>query len=277
MEEKMDGREKFIRMKLRDHYDEAKSLGHEVFCLVLQGSQNYDLDIYCDAYKSDVDTKAILLPSFDSFCRGSLPISTTHVRANNEHIDLKDIRTMFETFRKQNINFVEVLFSRFYIVPEKYRETWEKLQQMGEKLTHCHPSQTLKTMAGLSFEKHKALCHPYPSIIDKINQYGYDGKQLHHIIRINMFIKKYLSGVPFAECLTSRTNEEYAMLIRAKMNGYSLIEAKEIADALNAENNAMKDDYIAKHGADIVDVQPYIELDSIKVDVLRSWFKEQLQ
>ena len=39
--------------------------------------------------------------------------------------------------------------------------------------------------------KLKALKHPYPTIVDKINKYGYDPKQLHHILRMNDFIKKY--------------------------------------------------------------------------------------
>ncbi len=29
------------------------------------------------------------------------------------------------------------------------------------------------------------------TIVDKINKYGYDPKQLHHILRMNDFIKKY--------------------------------------------------------------------------------------
>lgn len=29
------------------------------------------------------------------------------MRANDEHIDFKDLRLMFQTFRKQNLNFVK--------------------------------------------------------------------------------------------------------------------------------------------------------------------------
>ena len=39
---------------------------------------------------------------------------------NNEHIDVKDIRLMFDNFKKQNINFLEILFTKFGIVNEKY-------------------------------------------------------------------------------------------------------------------------------------------------------------
>lgn len=273
----MFDREQYIKNRLQEHYDEACSLGHEIFCIVLQGSQNYNLDIYSAEYKSDIDTKAIILPSFEDFCKGTAPVSTTYVRANNEHIDIKDIRVMFETFKKQNINFVEVLFSSYYIVPEKYKTYWEELRHLGEAITHCHPAQTLKTMAGLSYEKHKALCHPYPSIIDKIEKYGYDGKQLHHIMRINVFIKNYLKGLPFADCLISRTNEELSSCLDAKLNKFPLESAKEMAARIDEENRMLKDSYIEQHGTEIVNVEPYNKLDQIKIDVLRQWFKEQLK
>ena len=268
-------REKRIFSKLTEHYNEALSLGHEVFCVVLQGSQNYNLDIYSDKYKSDIDTKAILLPSFDDFCKGYQPTSTPHVRENNEHIDLKDIRVMFETFKKQNVNFVEILFSDYFIVPSKYEGYWMRLRELGESLTHCHPSQTLKTMAGLSYEKRKALCHPYPTIKDKIDKYGYDGKQLHHIIRINEFIKNYVSGVSFKKCLTLHDGKILDMLVNSKLNEYSLDEAIEIADRLNAETETIKNNFIETSGTPF-DGSPYKTLEDIKVSILKQWFKEQL-
>lgn len=268
-------REAYIQARLQEHYKEALSLGHEVFCVVLQGSQNYNLDIYSDNYKSDVDTKAILLPSFDEFCRDRAPISTTHVRDNDEHIDLKDIRVMFETFKKQNVNFVEILFSKYYIVPEKYAAYWRQLRALGEKLTHCHPSQTIKTMAGLSMEKRKALCHPYPTIKDKIDKYGYDGKQLHHIVRINEFLKNYIASIPFKKCLTQHDFDILTLMVNAKLNEFSLDEALKLADTLNDETNAIKNKFLDENGV-ACDPTPYEALDKLKVKILKQWFKEQL-
>lgn len=39
-------RNDFIAAKVREHYNEACGMGHEVFGVFLQGSQNYNLDIY---------------------------------------------------------------------------------------------------------------------------------------------------------------------------------------------------------------------------------------
>lgn len=268
-------RHDFIINRVQQHYKEACLMGNEVFGIFLQGSQNYNLDIYSEQYQSDVDTKAIILPSFDDFCRGNQPISTTAIRSNDEHIDLKDIRVIFDTFKKQNVNFVEILFTKYFIVADKYVKFWNKLRRLSEELVHCHPSQTLKTMAGLSYEKRKALCHPYPTIKDKIDKYGYDGKQLHHIIRINEFMKNYISGMPFADCLTSHDERVLILMTEAKLNTISLADALKIAQELDEENTALKNKYIDEHGTSC-DPSAYAKLEQIKIDVLRQWFKEQL-
>lgn len=271
----MNDRDRYIYSKLKEHYNEALGLGHEVFCVVVQGSQNYNLDLYTDEYKSDIDTKAILLPSFDSFCKGHQPISTTHVRANNEHIDLKDMRIMFDTFKKQNVNFVEILFSDYFMLPGEYRDFWMEIRGLAEDLVHCHRAQTVKTMAGMSMEKLKALTHPYPKIVDKIEKYGYDGKQLHHIIRINEFLKNYISGISFKECLTMHSPRLLKMMQDAKLNKYSLAEAKELATEFDTNTNQIKCDFVEKHEQEF-NPEPYRKLDNIKVEVLKEWFRKQL-
>ena len=92
--------EQEIFNRVKEHHEEAKSLGYNVVATILQGSQNYGLEIDCEEYHSDVDTKCIVIPSFDDFCSNKGRISTTYVRANNEHIDFKDVGTLFELFRK---------------------------------------------------------------------------------------------------------------------------------------------------------------------------------
>jgi uncharacterized protein YggL (DUF469 family) len=52
-------REKRIRQRIKEHYDEVCSLGFEVVAIFLQGSQNYNCDEYTDEYQSDIDTKCI--------------------------------------------------------------------------------------------------------------------------------------------------------------------------------------------------------------------------
>ena len=104
--------------RVKEHYEEAleKFQKNNIVGIFLQGSQNYGLEIP----ESDVDTKLIITPSFKDIALNHKPISTTHVRANQEHIDFKDIRLYMETFRKQNLNFLEILFTDFFSINPLY-------------------------------------------------------------------------------------------------------------------------------------------------------------
>lgn len=157
-----------IMKRVQEHLQHLHKLGYEVVFIALQGSQNYGLDIDDENYKSDIDTKAIVLPSFEDFARCSKPVSTTIVLENNEHIDVKDIRVMFDTYKKQNINFVETLFTKYKIISCKYMDLIEPLFEHREEIARMNYNQALRCISGMSMEKLKAMEHPYPNLIDKI-------------------------------------------------------------------------------------------------------------
>lgn len=263
-------REEFINNRIKEHYDYIKDKYNVVY-LGLQGSQNYELDIYDEDYKSDVDTKAIILPSFKDFVYNKAPVSKTIVLPNNEHIDVKDIRVMFDTFKKQNVNFIEILFTKYRIVNEEYRVLLQPLFENRELIANLNKNQALRCIAGMSMEKLKALQHPYPAIIDKINKYGYDPKQLHHILRMNDFIKKYATGARYEDCLIPN-NKEY--LIKIKKGILSEKEAVQLAQKTDTETKEIKDRYITEK--DIVSELAIEILDKVKLDILNRKFKKEL-
>ncbi len=268
----MDKRIEKINNRIQEHYDYLKSKGYEVVFLALQGSQNYGLDIYDDDYKSDIDSKAIILPSFEDFVYNREPKSKTIVLENNEHIDVKDIRVMFETYKKQNINFVETLFTEFRIVNPKYQELVKPLFDNAEEIAHINYNQALRCMAGMSMEKLKALQHPYPATKDKIDKYGYDPKQLHHILRMNDFIKEYSSGVPFKDCLISKRSQ---YLITIKKGVLSEDEAVYLAEETDLETKQYKESHLKEQ--DEINQKGIDILNKVKFDILKSKFIEDLQ
>ena len=237
-------REEFIKsgLYLHLHTFEKNYPNLEWFALVIQGSQNYGLDIYTEEYKSDIDTKMLVIPSLEDIVYNKKPISTTYILPNNEHTDIKDIRLYFDNFKKQNINFVEILFSNYYIINPKYQDLWDELIKNRENIAHYNYNQTLRCIAGMSMEKKKALCHPYPTIKEKIDKYGYDGKQLHHIIRMNDFIYAYTHNKLYKECLTYLPHKE--LMMKAKLNKFSLEEALELAEFFDNQTKEMKDFYL---------------------------------
>ena len=244
------------------------SKGHEVIGVFLQGSQNYGLGYE----NSDVDSKAIILPSFNDFVLRANPISTTSVLDNDEHIDLKDIRLMFDCFRKQNINFVEILFTKYMVLNPKYTVFWNRLIEAREKIARYNNYAAVNCMAGMSMEKHKALEHPYPTIVDKIEKYGYDPKQLHHILRLNEFIHRYIMGIPYEKCLISQ-NKNY--LIDVKKGIHDLDTARSLADRFNKDTGVIKKRYIEEVQLS-VDKEVELILNNTLIDIIKSHFREEV-
>lgn len=265
-------REEFIMSCVQEHYDEAVSLGYEVVAVFLQGSQNYCCDIYTEEYRSDVDTKAIILPSLDDIVRGSSPFSHTHVRANNEHIDIKDIRVMFENFRKQNSSYLEILFTDFKIINPKYETLMTELLSQAENIARAHPNQALRCFSGMSMEKLKALTHPYPSIKDKIDKFGYDPKQLHHILRLNEFVKRYIAGEPFKDCLKP-ANINY--LVDIKLGILPLEEAKALA--INVDQETKELVLLSKTEEEIINQEVVDFLTELKIKFIKQFLSEELR
>lgn len=263
--------EERIMKRVKEHYDEACSLGKEVVAVFLQGSQNYELDEYSEDYMSDIDTKCIILPTLDDIVNGKSPYSSTHVCANNEHIDIKDIRIMFDMFKKQNNSYVELLFTKYYYINPKYEKLVMELKMLAEPISRMHPNQALRCIAGTSAEKYKALEHPYPTAMEKINKFGYDPKQLHHILRLNDFMKRFIAGEPYGSCLVPK-NIEY--LMRVKKGFYDLTEARRLAYETDQENKRLKEENIQV--PEFIDQKTLKALDELKVKFIKQFLKESL-
>ena len=230
-----------IQKRITSDYSYVSGLGYTVLGVFLQDSQNYNL-----AYEgSDIDTKAIILPSFEDFCLNRKPVSTTLILPTNEHIDLKDIRLMHECFRKQNINFVEILFTKYRYLNPNFKALYLPMFIHAEDIAHYNNFAAVNCIAGMVFEKRKALCHPYEGLREKIEKYGYDNKQLHHILRCGEFLRRYIDGVPYAECLIPTFPQD---LIDIKSSYiYSKDEAVKMADEICAVVQNMKQDYMNTH------------------------------
>lgn len=265
-------REEKIMTRVREHYEKACSLGFEVVAIFLQGSQNYRCDEYTAEYQSDIDTKCIILPTLDDIVCGKSPYSHTHVCANNEHIDIKDIRVMFEMFKKQNNSYIEFLFTDYYYVNPKYEMLFKELKSLSEAIARMHPNQALRAMAGTSMEKFKALEHPYPGTMDKIEKYGYDPKQLHHILRLNDFIKRYVANKEPYKNLLVPTQVSY--LMQVKKGFYSLEDARRIAYETDQDTKRIKDEYLTSD--EYIDKATEQALIDLKCKFIKQFLKESL-
>ena len=266
----MDNKTCKIFNRLKSDFDYVTSLGYKVLGVFLQGSQNYGLD-----YEgSDIDTKAIVIPSFEDFVLNRKPASTTLILPSNEHVDVKDIRLMHECFRKQNINFIEILFTQYRYMNPDYKTLYQPMFDNNEKIAHYNNYAAVNCIAGMVYEKHKAMEHPYPTLIEKIEKYGYDNKQLHHIIRCEEFLNRYIAGVPYAKCLIP-TNPQYLINVKAEYI-YSLAEAQDIANGCETRVKKKKQEYMDTHSV-VIDSEVDEIMNNVLFDVLKHSFRKEIE
>ncbi len=216
-----------INKRLHEHLLHAiDTYKKDWFVICVQGSQNYGMD----DEESDLDSKLLLLPSLEDLVLNKPAIThTLEMPDNQEHIDCKDVRDYFKIFRKSNINFVEILFTDYWIVNNKYYDLWAELRNRAEELARINPYAAVSCMKGMANEKRHALCHEYPSRMKYIEKFGYDPKQLSHLCRISYFLKWYIEGKPYKDCIYPDTKWIRDWLIACKRNGWGL--SKEDAEA----------------------------------------------
>ena len=261
--------DEWIMEQVKRHYDEACKLFPEdrIVGVFLQGSQNYGLD-----YEgSDIDTKCIVLPTLDDLIFNRKPVSTTHVLPNEEHLDLKDVRLYFQTFRKQNLNFMEILFTKYKIVNPLYEPYWNRLIENNEQIAHYNPVGSVKTMKGIAMEKYHAMEHRYPSKVDIIDKYHYDGKQLHHLLRVREYLIRYINGEPYKDCLVTNCGEYLKLVKTLTPNGFfhDIDTAREIAEQQLAKVISIADEFAAAHKDDPVDAEVDKLLDEVQESIMR--------
>ena len=269
-----------IITRVKAHYDYLIAAGYDVVFTALQGSQNYGLDEYSEEYQSDVDTKSIILPSLDDFIRAKQPISAIEILDNNEHAEVKDIRVMFEMFKKENISYIELLYSDYIIFNPKYEKYIKPIFIYRDMIATADCAQFLKCIAGMAMEKDKALCHPYPGIIEKIEKYEYDGKQLSHCFRLLLFIKALRRGEPIAAAYKPDGKyKEVLMNYKKQLDEYGnplpAQEARERSKNYMERVRAIKDELIDERNFII---QPHVWkfLDEIKAEILRFKITEEV-
>jgi predicted nucleotidyltransferase len=255
-----------IHQRLQEYYN-VVSEKYETVSVMLYGSQNYKLD----TPTSDIDAKAIVLPSFEDIVLNRKPVSTTIDFGKDKGIvDVKDIRLMFGCFKKQNINFVELLFTPYVVVNKEYLDLFERLRKDKENIARYDERAAINCMVGMAHEKFVALKHPYPTIKHKIDMFGYDPKQLHHMLRLDEFTGRYMSGEKYADCLITKMPD---YLKEIKSGVLTLQEAEVLAEKTINKLDTMKKDYFNNVGTRPQDVGVSELMDKITYAMLKCYFK----
>lgn len=188
-------------------YGEGNVLG-----TFLYGSQNYG----CDTPNSDIDTYSIIIPTpkqafFDT------PISKEHLMPDNaEHANAKDIREMIKMYYKQNINFLETLFTQYKVVNNKYEVLWEEILDLREFIAHYDVKRCIASIVGQA--------------LHTIN-HNTDFKKLANAYRLKIFLIKHCQD-GFFEINIKLSDEQIEYFQKIK-TGAEFINKQELIEDFN--------------------------------------------
>ena len=179
------------------HYGRDNVLG-----VFLYGSQNYE----CDNEGADVDTKCILLP--DLYHLAIHPYQTTHLHIPREEgqdpevCECMTLQHMVANWKKQNPNFLEIMFTSFYVMNPEYEEIWwDYLDTHREHIARYDVRQGIMSIA------HQAK--------NTIRQGPMDGKKIGNGYRLMNLLCAYEAGKPYKNCLVPTPDCEMIRRLKA--------------------------------------------------------------
>ena len=172
-----------------NHTKSATFIGQGV---LIPGRNIIKIDV---AANYDVDTKAIYVPNItEAICEKDRLVKTifitTDTSLQDEHCEVMDIRHMVANYRKQNINFVETLFTDYCWVNPKYKDLWDKyFISQREAIARYNVYQGISSAVG--------------QVVHTLKQDPTNGKKIANGYRFKYFVEKYVDAfVPYNDCIT---------------------------------------------------------------------------
>lgn len=182
-----------VMARVNKHYARAiERFGEEaVLGVFLYGSWNYNTN----TPDSDVDTKCILVPSVYNLAIKPYEVKHLHIHPDSEEKDFEvcecmSIMHMVSNWKKQNINFVEIMFTPYRKINPLYKEFWEKQFPLDvrEQVARYDLRQAIHSMV------HQA--------IHTIKQNPEDPKKVMNGLRIARTLENLLeTNMSYKECI----------------------------------------------------------------------------
>lgn len=260
-----------LEERVLEHYEkarrEARKAGYTMFFTALYGSQNYNLD----TEKSDVDTKTLIIPTFKTLCLSNKTFSK-EFKLDEETVEVKDFRAMFDCFRKQNLNFLEILLTDNAVVCGRFYKEAAILKTHASDIAHYDENAAVKCMMGIIYRYYKHLFIPFKSRPEVFEKLGYDPKALYHMYRIMNSLCLYLAH---KKNFLSFDNSTRNVLLDLKEGRYTLEQVKSLAENCLSQTTRIVDKSIG-------DLRPKDEkvdelLKDLQYQILSKVAKEDLE
>lgn len=192
-----------IKETLREAYDTLETCGYKVYGVFLYGSQNYETA----TRGSDEDCKAVVIPDFMSLVSGKRVKMTLHLKKGE--CDVKDIRDYRDCLKKQSMNYVETLFTKYFLLNPEFAGYHADILGMAEKIARMDEKKAVDGLLGTLFQVEKKLTKDTESTHDDIEKYGYHLKSLANIKRLSEAVKKYVNNAPYRNVLKRPSAKPY--------------------------------------------------------------------
>ncbi len=198
--------DEWIMQGLQYHYDEILKLkpNINIFALVLRGSQNYGID----TEESDIDSRCIYIPSQEQL---EEEIKSEEILLpTGEQITFLDIRLFTHGLIIRSLYYVELLYSKWYIIPEQQnKELWKQYQSLANDLISSNKSAAAKSIIFYANKKQEFLFNNFQSFeYEDCIKRGYSRKSLYHIVRYHLLLQLLNSDSPFENCMSEELNSQ---------------------------------------------------------------------
>ena len=220
-----------INKILKQEY-KVLSKQYSVLGVFLCGSQNYGLA----AEDSDVDTKAVIVPSLNDLILAS-PVSRT-IKFDCGECDVKDVREMVKNVKKQNVNFVETLFTDYHYISPGFKFAFDDLIAKRERIAHMDERNAVNCMAGLTEQSFRRMLTKTEKTAADIEKYGYHRKSLMNTFKAAAMLDKYVAGDKYEDVLDC---SKYAQI---RTSVFPAPKAAKIAAEMAKRAKAAGDTYI---------------------------------
>jgi len=163
----------------------------------LQGSQNYNVH----TATSDVDSKLVLVPTVRSLIRGTKLAFDLDIPCGGtvEKCSVKPFKDFEALFFKGNFNNLEILFTEYKL--QTFSSVVPILEAKREEIVAMIWPSLVSACLGMQNQKKSGLYKCTEGTKNFFDKYGYDNKNLIHILRIAYSVSKYQTFGNFAEAL----------------------------------------------------------------------------
>lgn len=184
--------------------------GDRVVFISAVGSMNYGLF----TETSDVDTKAVILPTYAEIVLKK-PESVT-LQIDDEQCSVKDLRVYINELKKQGINALETLVTNYYLVNGKFLNQIEQLRSWADEICHYDENRFLSSTIGAACSYTKRWNIAYKNYLESDDESKLDYKSAYNIVRLHNTIHAYIQGMKFKESINCGTSLDRDFLLRIK-------------------------------------------------------------